>query len=45
MTNSNETFDKLAELQAQGFEPVRQLTGVAVDAFAFVNALVQGDSE
>lgn len=33
MTDFNETFEKLAELQKQGFEPVRHFSSAAVDAF------------
>lgn len=33
MTALNETFEKLAALQKEGLEPVRQFHGVAVEAF------------
>lgn len=33
MTAFNETFEKLAALQKEGLEPVRQFNGIAVDAF------------
>ena len=33
MTDFNEAFEKLADLQKQGLEPVRKLSGAAVDAF------------
>lgn len=33
MTAFNETYEKLAELQKEGLEPVRQFNGVAVEAF------------
>lgn len=33
MTAFNETFEKLAALQKEGLEPVRQFHGVAVEAF------------
>ena len=33
MTALNETFEKLAALQKEGLEPVRQFHGIAVEAF------------
>ena len=33
MTAFNETFEKLAALQKEGLEPVRQFNGIAVEAF------------
>jgi len=33
MTAFNETFEKLAALQKEGLEPVRQFHGIAVEAF------------
>lgn len=33
MTTFNETFEKLAALQKEGLEPVRQFHGIAVEAF------------
>ncbi|HNP34686.1 MAG TPA: phasin family protein [Woeseiaceae bacterium] len=33
MTNFNDTFEKLADLQKQGLEPVRHFSGLAVEAF------------
>ena len=33
MTNFTDNFEKLADLQKQGLEPVRQFAGIAVEAF------------
>jgi hypothetical protein len=33
MTTFNDTFEKLADLQKQGLEPVRHFSGLAVEAF------------
>jgi hypothetical protein len=46
MTTFTENFEKLSKLQQEGLEPVREFTGVAVEAFekfARKNYAVYGD--